>query len=113
MDRRGGAGRLLTHARTGAIPSLMELALRVEIDREDDGRWFADVVDLPGVMAYGATHAEALAKAKLLALEVITDRLSRNEDPLTGCKLGETCPPFEYAADLSGVEFLPVEMAVC
>ncbi|HVR70982.1 MAG TPA: hypothetical protein VMT87_09065 [Vicinamibacteria bacterium] len=84
----------------------------MEIDREDDGRWFADVVDLPGVMAYGATHSEALAKAKVLALEVVTDRLARNEDPLTGCKLGETCPPFEYAADLSGVEFIPVEMAV-
>jgi predicted RNase H-like HicB family nuclease len=60
------------------------LELHVETNREDDGRWIADAVELPGVMAYGKTEDEALAKAKVLALQVVTDRLERGEDPLTG-----------------------------
>jgi predicted RNase H-like HicB family nuclease len=43
----------------------------IETEREDDGRWIADVIDLPGVMAYGSTKAEAVAKAKALAREVV------------------------------------------
>jgi predicted RNase H-like HicB family nuclease len=88
------------------------LELHVEVARETDGRWIADVVDLPGAMAYGQTEAEALARVKALALEIIADRLSHGEDPLTGCALGEQCPPDEYAASLSSVGFAPVEM-VC
>src|SRR3989442_15120638 len=42
----------------------------VELEREDDGRWIAEVVALPGVLAYGATREEALAKAEVLALRV-------------------------------------------
>jgi predicted RNase H-like HicB family nuclease len=48
--------------------------MRLEIDREDDGRWIAEVPDLPGVMVYGATRQEAIAKAEALALRVIADR---------------------------------------
>jgi predicted RNase H-like HicB family nuclease len=51
------------------------MSFTVEIDREDDGRWLAEVPDLPGVMVYGATRGEALARAKALALRVIADRL--------------------------------------
>jgi predicted RNase H-like HicB family nuclease len=53
--------------------------LVVEIEREGDGRWIAEVVALPGVMAYGATRDEALAKAEVLALRVLADRLEQGE----------------------------------
>jgi predicted RNase H-like HicB family nuclease len=53
--------------------------LRVEFEQELDGRWLAEVVELPGVLAYGATRDEALARAKALALRVIADRLEHGE----------------------------------
>jgi predicted RNase H-like HicB family nuclease len=53
--------------------------MKIEIEREDDGRWIAEVPDLPGVMVYGATRQEALAKAEALALRVIADRLDHGE----------------------------------
>jgi predicted RNase H-like HicB family nuclease len=53
--------------------------LRVEIEREDDGRYLAEVPALPGVMAYGQSRAEALAKAEALALRVLADRLENGE----------------------------------
>jgi predicted RNase H-like HicB family nuclease len=53
--------------------------LLVESEQEEDGRWIAEVVALPGVMAYGVTKAEANAKAKALALRVIADRLENGE----------------------------------
>jgi predicted RNase H-like HicB family nuclease len=52
----------------------------IEIDREDDGRWMAEVSDLPGVMAYGQSREEALARAKALALRVMADRLEHGEE---------------------------------
>lgn len=51
----------------------------LECEREDDGRWLAEVPELPGVMAYGATPAEAMAKAEILALRVIAERLEQGE----------------------------------
>ncbi len=48
--------------------------LKIETEREDDGRWLAEVPELPGVLAYGATEAEARDKATALALRVIADR---------------------------------------
>jgi len=51
----------------------------VEIDRETDGRWIAEIPDLPGVLVYSATRPEALARAKALALRVIADRLEHGE----------------------------------
>jgi predicted RNase H-like HicB family nuclease len=53
--------------------------LLVESEQEEDGRWIAEVVALPGVLAYGVTKAEANAKAKALALRVIADRLENGE----------------------------------
>jgi predicted RNase H-like HicB family nuclease len=47
----------------------------VEIENEEDGRWIGEVTDLPGVLVYGATRAEAVAKAKALAFRVLADRL--------------------------------------
>ncbi|HKS24502.1 MAG TPA: type II toxin-antitoxin system HicB family antitoxin [Thermoanaerobaculia bacterium] len=51
----------------------------VEIEREDDGRWIGEVVDIPGVLAYGDTRDEAVAKAKALAFRVLADRLDHGE----------------------------------
>ena len=51
----------------------------IEIEREDDGRWIADVPDLPGVVVYGQTRDNAVAKAEALALRVIADRLDQGE----------------------------------
>jgi predicted RNase H-like HicB family nuclease len=49
----------------------MSMAYAVELEREDDGRWIAEVVDLPGVLTYGATPEEAKSKAEALALRVL------------------------------------------
>ena len=54
---------------------------KVETEREDDGRWIAEVLDLPGVMAYGTTENEAVASAPALALRVLADRLKPRKSP--------------------------------
>ncbi|HEV2178428.1 MAG TPA: type II toxin-antitoxin system HicB family antitoxin [Terriglobia bacterium] len=53
--------------------------LTVEFEREEDGRWLAEIVDLPGVMVYGGTREEAAARVQALALRVIADRLEHGE----------------------------------
>ncbi len=53
--------------------------LSIETEREDDGRWLAEVPELPGVLAYGATAEDAAAKAEILALRVLADRLEHGE----------------------------------
>jgi len=55
------------------------MRLEIEIEREDDGRWLADIPELPGVMAYGTTRAEAIDKVKVLALRVIADEIEHGE----------------------------------
>ena len=55
------------------------MILTVEIEQEEDGRWIAEVLELAGVMAYGSTAQEAIAKAKELALRVVADRLEHGE----------------------------------
>jgi predicted RNase H-like HicB family nuclease len=51
----------------------------IEQEQETDGRWLAEVPELPGVLAYGATSLKAMSKAEVLALRVIADRLENNE----------------------------------
>ena len=53
--------------------------LNIEIEREEDGRWLAEVPVLPGVMVYGQTREEAIARDKALALRVLADRLEHGE----------------------------------
>ncbi|MDG4574420.1 MAG: type II toxin-antitoxin system HicB family antitoxin [Defluviicoccus sp.] len=53
--------------------------LTVETEQEADGRWIAEVRDLPGVLAYGASRAEAIVRAESLALRVLADRLEHGE----------------------------------
>ena len=54
--------------------------LRIELDREADGRMLASVPDLPGVMAYGATADDAVRKVKSIALQVLADMIESGEE---------------------------------
>ena len=51
----------------------------IECEREDDGRWLAEVPQLPGVLAYGTSADDAMAKAQVLALRVLAERLENSE----------------------------------
>ena len=55
------------------------MSLTIESEREEDGRWLAEVSALSGVLAYGTTREEAIARAQVLALRVIADRLEHGE----------------------------------
>jgi len=55
------------------------VTLTVEIEQEADGRWIAEVPELPGVVAYGHTAGDAQTKAQALALRVLADRLEHGE----------------------------------
>ncbi len=66
------------HESTTALSASLS-PLKIEIEQEEDGRWLADVVSIPGVMAYGATPQKAEKAAKALALHVIADRLEHGE----------------------------------
>ena len=59
--------------------SAAEQVLTVELEREEDGRYLAEIPSMPGVMAYGASHDEALQKAAALAFRVFADRLEADE----------------------------------
>lgn len=51
----------------------------IECEQEEDGRWIAEVPDLPGVLAYGETSAQAVSRAEILALRVIAEQLEHHE----------------------------------
>lgn len=53
----------------------------LDCEREEDGRWLAEVPQLPGVLAYGATREEAMVRVEVLALRVIADQLDHGESP--------------------------------
>ena len=56
------------------------MKLQVETDREEDGRWIAEIPDLPGVLVYGDTREKAIASAEALALRVLAERIENGED---------------------------------
>ena len=56
------------------------MTFTVEYEQEEDGRWLAEVLELPGEMVYGQTRPEALAKAQALALRVVAERLGHRVD---------------------------------
>jgi predicted RNase H-like HicB family nuclease len=58
---------------------IMRAMLKIEFDREVDGRWIAEAPELPGVLAYGATRDEARGHAMALALHVIADKIEHHE----------------------------------
>ena len=57
----------------------MGLKFQIEVDREDDGRWTAEIAALPGVLVYGRTRQEAIAKVKALALRVLADKVEKEK----------------------------------
>jgi predicted RNase H-like HicB family nuclease len=57
------------------------IVYKVETELETDGRWIAEVVELPGALAYGATEKEAVASAQALALRVLADRIEEQKEP--------------------------------
>jgi predicted RNase H-like HicB family nuclease len=58
----------------------MPVTLTIDVERETDGRWLAEVPELPGVLAYGDSEAAAVATAEALALRVFADRLELSVD---------------------------------
>ena len=83
---RGAYGRGPTRiaesprTREGTITSEAGIVkLKLELEQEEDGRWIAEVPDLPGVLAYGSSQDEARARAQALALRVLADRLEHGE----------------------------------
>lgn len=60
---------------------MSHIIYKIETERETDGRWIAEIVDVPGVMAYGATENEAKASAQALALRVLADRIEQEKEP--------------------------------
>jgi predicted RNase H-like HicB family nuclease len=55
------------------------VALTIEVEQEEDGRWLAEVPELPGVMSYGQTRDEAIEHVQVLSLRVLIDRLDHGE----------------------------------
>lgn len=55
------------------------MVLHLEIEQESDGRWIAEITDLPGVMAYGVTRPDAVARVQALALRALADRMEHGE----------------------------------
>jgi predicted RNase H-like HicB family nuclease len=59
----------------------MSVSFPIELDREEDGRWMAEIPDLPGVLCYGTSRDEAIARVQALALRVLAERLEHAEAP--------------------------------
>ncbi|CAN5797261.1 MAG: type II toxin-antitoxin system HicB family antitoxin [Acidimicrobiia bacterium] len=55
------------------------MTLTVQVEEEQDGRWIAEVMDLPGTLVYGGSPEEATARVKALALRVLADQLEHGE----------------------------------
>lgn len=73
--------------RTTPVPPIVtersRRTLTIELEREDDGRWIAEVADLPGVMVYGQSKEEALVKVQALAFRVLADVIEESGLPQT------------------------------
>jgi predicted RNase H-like HicB family nuclease len=63
------------------------VTLSIELDREDDGRWIAEILEIPGVMCYGTTREESIGNTERLAIEVIADRIAHGEMPASSLNL--------------------------
>jgi predicted RNase H-like HicB family nuclease len=71
--------------------------LTIELDREDDGRWIAEALELPGVMCYGQTREEAISNTERLAIEVIADRIAHGEMEPTALAVSFSIPDEQLA----------------
>jgi predicted RNase H-like HicB family nuclease len=72
---------VISAAAISLLAIITHMVLSIELDREADGRWIAEALELPGVMAYGATREEAISSTEKLAIEVIADRIEHGELP--------------------------------
>jgi predicted RNase H-like HicB family nuclease len=77
MNLAGGAGIGVSYE--ASCKDVENNTMKIEIEREDDGRWIAEVPDLPGVMIYAKTREEAIVTVQSFALRVIADRLDHGE----------------------------------
>ncbi len=68
------------------------MSLSIEYEREEDGRWLAEVPTLPGVLAYGGTAQEAQARAKVLALRVLADQIEFGEVNPEAIRISSSAP---------------------
>ena len=71
--------------------------LTIDLDREEDRRWIAEALELPGVMCYGQSREEAISNTERLAIEVIADRITQGELPSSALSLSFTIPDEQLA----------------
>ena len=69
-----------------AVSKMRAVRFTIELEQEDDGRWIADLIELPGVMAYGASKEEALIKVQALAYRVLADKTEKERKPQEGVR---------------------------
>ncbi len=77
--------KLAPFSRAVGHPQTIEvnaMKFTLEIEREEDGRWIAEIPELPGVMKYGGTREEVIAQTEALALRVLAERIEHGEHPL-------------------------------
>jgi predicted RNase H-like HicB family nuclease len=75
-----------------------KVKLTIELDREDDGRWIAEALELPGLMSYGETRDEAISNAERLAIDVIADRNAQQELPSSALNVSFVVPDEQLAS---------------
>ena len=74
------------------MPNSLSKQFTIEVEQEEDGRWIAEIVEIPGVLVYSLTQEEAISNVQALALRVIADKLEHGE-----IKLGLTSLTFVAA----------------
>ncbi|MCX6586610.1 MAG: type II toxin-antitoxin system HicB family antitoxin [Acidobacteria bacterium] len=74
------------------------MKLTIELDREDDSRWIAEVLESPGVMGYRQTRDEAISNAERLAIEVIADRMAHGEMASSSLAVSFSIPDEQLAS---------------
>ena len=72
--------------------------LTIELDREEDGHWIAEALELPSVMCYGKTREEAISLAERLAIEVIADRIAHQSLQSSALAVSFTIPDEQLAS---------------
>ncbi len=80
----------MMHIRLLRVGSRFLAIMTIELDREEDGRWIAEALELPGVMCYGQTRDEAISNTERLAIDVIADRIAHQELPSTALNVSFT-----------------------
>ncbi len=71
--------------------------LTIELDREEDGRWIAEALEIPGVMCCGQTRDDAVSNTERLAIEVIADRIAHHELPSSALNVSFFVPDEQLA----------------